>query len=782
VAYLKPPKEVLDVLHAPAAPNAIPNPPRTHLLLVEPRNYPPVAELAAPTLRLAGLRINPANNGRHSPMGVATAATVKEISTGKELKLQVPAGARLTGFEWSPDGKQFAVLNYTNTSVELWVGSTGSPVLRKVAGLAVNDSLGGAVEWLPGSTELLVRAVVANRGPAPPAQAIPLGPNVQETAGGAQPQWTLQDMLRSPHDEKLFDYYCSSQLMVVNSATLKSSPIGKPAIFSRAEPSPDGKLLLVSLVKRPYSYLHAYADFPQDLEVWERTGKPVKLIHSAPLRDKVPLEGVPTGPRNVQWRATDQATLLWWEALDEGDPKKKVPHRDRLMMQRAPFQSAPLEVTKTQHRGASLVQGEGGLVIVGEVERERRWLYFKRVYLDDSQGEQKPLWNYSMRERYNNPGSPLTRVLPSGRRIMRQSGDFVFFAGQGATPQGDRPFLDRVNLKTGEKERLFRAGEKGYESVVDVLDDEGTRFLTRYESPTEPPNLFIRVRGSDVRQPLTAFTDPTPQLRKIKAELVKYKRADGVDLSFTLYLPPDYQPGTRLPTILYAYPLEFTDPGVAGQVGGSTQRFVQMRGASHLFLLLSGYAILHDATIPIVGDPETVNNTYVEQLTAGAKAAIDKAVELGVTDPNRVGVTGHSYGGFMTMNLLAHTDLFRTGVARSGAYNRTLTPFGFQSERRTYWQASEVYLKMSPFQYADKVNEPVLLIHGEADNNAGTHPMQSERMYQAIRGNGGTARLVMLPAESHGYAARESIEHVLAETLLWFDRYLKSATALTSGR
>jgi dipeptidyl aminopeptidase/acylaminoacyl peptidase len=365
---------------------------------------------------------------------------------------------------------------------------------------------------------------------------------------------------------------------------------------------------------------------------------------------------------------------------------------------------------------------------------------------------------------------------------MRQSGDFVFFAGQGATPQGDRPFLDRVNLKTGEKERLFRAGEKGYESVVDVLDDEGTRFLTRYESPTEPPNLFIRVRGSDVRQPLTAFTDPTPQLRKIKAELVKYKRADGVDLSFTLYLPPDYQPGTRLPTILYAYPLEFTDPGVAGQVGGSTQRFVQMRGASHLFLLLSGYAILHDATIPIVGDPETVNNTYVEQLTAGAKAAIDKAVELGVTDPNRVGVTGHSYGGFMTMNLLAHTDLFRTGVARSGAYNRTLTPFGFQSERRTYWQASEVYLKMSPFQYADKVNEPVLLIHGEADNNAGTHPMQSERMYQAIRGNGGTARLVMLPAESHGYAARESIEHVLAETLLWFDRYLKSATALTSGR
>jgi dipeptidyl aminopeptidase/acylaminoacyl peptidase len=286
---------------------------------------------------------------------------------------------------------------------------------------------------------------------------------------------------------------------------------------------------------------------------------------------------------------------------------------------------------------------------------------------------------------------------------------------------------------------------------------------------------MVRVAGAGSRKPITSFTDTTPQLRQIKQQLVTYKRADGVQLSFTLFLPPGYKEGTRLPTILYAYPLEYNDADTAGQIGGSTQRFVQMRSASHLFLLLNGYAILNNATIPIVGDPETVNNTYVEQLVDGAKAAIDKAVEMGVTDRNRVGVTGHSYGGFMTANLLAHSDLFRTGVARSGAYNRTLTPFGFQSERRTFWQARDVYMKMSPFTWADKINEPILLIHGEADNNPGTFPVQSDRLYQAVRGNGGTVRLVFLPHESHGYAAKESIEHVLWETQSWFDRYVKDA-------
>jgi len=281
--------------------------------------------------------------------------------------------------------------------------------------------------------------------------------------------------------------------------------------------------------------------------------------------------------------------------------------------------------------------------------------------------------------------------------------------------------------------------------------------------------------NSQNAQKITNFSDPASQLRGIKKQLVKYKRADGVDLSFTLYTPPNYKEGTRLPTLVWAYPLEFTDASVAGQVSGSTNRFTSIGGISHLFFLLNGYAVLDNATMPVVGDPETVNDTFIKQINDSAKAAIDKAVKMGVTDPERVGVGGHSYGAFMTANLLAHSDLFRAGIARSGAYNRTLTPFGFQGERRNFWEATELYTKISPFFYANKINEPILLIHGEADNNTGTFPIQSERLFAALQGTGGTARLVMLPHESHGYAGRESVEHTLYEMISWFDKYVKNA-------
>jgi dipeptidyl aminopeptidase/acylaminoacyl peptidase len=377
--------------------------------------------------------------------------------------------------------------------------------------------------------------------------------------------------------------------------------------------------------------------------------------------------------------------------------------------------------------------------------------------------------------RYNDPGSPLMRQLPNGRRVFMQSGNHIFLSGNGASPEGDRPFLDRFDLTTRTSERLFRCDEKSYESFVTFLSEDGSRFITRYETQTEPPNYYIRSAGSSSKQALTSFTDPAPQLRGISKQLVRYKRADGVDLSFTLYLPPGYKPGTPLPTVVWAYPREFEDADAAGLVTGSQHRFTMISGMSHLFFALLGYAILDNATMPVVGNIRVVNDTYLDQIISSSKAAIDKAVEMGVTDRNRVGVGGHSYGAFMTGNLLAHSDLFRAGIARSGAYNRTLTPFGFQSERRTIWQAAETYLKMSPFMYADKIKEPILLIHGEVDDNSGTFPIQSERMYQAIKGNGGNVRYVTLPHEAHGYAARESIEHTLYEMISWFEKHVKNA-------
>jgi dipeptidyl aminopeptidase/acylaminoacyl peptidase len=449
---------------------------------------------------------------------------------------------------------------------------------------------------------------------------------------------------------------------------------------------------------------------------------------------------------------------------------------------RAPFRGEPVEVARTVQRitGDHALEGSSQ-VLLTEYDAGKRWVRTTLVDTAKPGTPGKEIWSRSVRERYNHPGQPLTRRLPTGHVAIRQHDGAIFLDGPGGTPEGDRPFLDRMSLATLKKERLFQSAASEYEGVIALASDDGSKFITRQESPQQPPNFYLR-STSGQKTAITEFADPAPQLRRIRKQLVRYKRADGVDLSFTLYLPPDYRAGTRLPAVVYAYPVEYTDTETAGQVVGSTQRFTMFSGTSHLFYLLAGYAVLDNTSIPIVGDPQTVNNTYIEQLTASAKAAIDKAVELGVVDRDRVGVIGHSYGAFMTANLLAHTDLFKAGVARSGAYNRTLTPFGFQSERRTYWEAPDLYTKMSPFTYAQQINEPLLLIHGQKDDNAGTFPVQSERMYQAVRGNGGTVRYVVLPCEPHGYLARESVEHTLWEMISWFDKYVKNARPTVSSR
>jgi dipeptidyl aminopeptidase/acylaminoacyl peptidase len=774
-AYQKPPQAILDVLNAPASPEVSVGPARTHLLLLRAYRYPPIADLAQPVLRLAGHRINPANNGQHLPARSFTEIAVMRTTGGPQTRLPLPAGARLSMPRWSPDGRYIAFTNSTRSSVDLWVAEPATGQARRIAGLAVNAAHGEPVQWMPGGRALLVQLVPAGRGAPPAAPPAPRGPNVQESAGRAGPVRTLQDMLASPHDEDLFDYYATAQLARVDIAGGKAAPVGKPAVFLSTEPAPDGKHILVSRVHRPYSYLHDSSSFPREIEVWDLSGQRVYTVARLPLADRVPIEGVPTGPRQVEWRADQPATLVWAEALDGGDPRAKVSHRDRLLTISAPFQGEPQEMLKLEQRFSGIEWSERGeFALVRDTERSRRWSRTFLVDLKNPSQAPRLLWSRSIQDRYGAPGMPVQKTLPSGQRAIQQSGDWIFlYNAQGATPQGDRPFLDRFDLKTGKSERLFRSAEGTFETLAAILDDAGTRLLTIKQSPTEPPNVYLRTAGAGQARALTQYPDPAPQLRAIRKQLVTYKRADGVECSFTLYLPPDYREGTRLPTVVWAYPYEYTDAGTAGQVSGSTDRFTLFSGPSHLFFALAGYAVLDNASMPVVGDPETVNDTYVEQIVMSARAAIDRAAAMGVTDPRRVGVGGHSYGSFMTANLLAHCDLFRAGIARSGAHNRTLTPFGFQSERRTLWEAPELYLKMSPFMVAHKIKAPLLLIHGEADNNPGTFPIQSERMYQAVRGNGGTVRLVMLPHESHGYAARESVEHTLWEMITWFDRFVK---------
>lgn len=637
----------------------------------------------------------------------------------------------------------------------------------------------------------------AGRGRPPEAPIIPAGPRVQQSFGKAAPVATYEDLLENEYDGKLFDYYATSQLAVIDIESGRATPVGSPAIFGMVDPAPDGEHVLVARIHRPYSYIVPAGDFPRDVEVWDLAGRVVYKLASLPLHENVPIGGVPTGPRDIAWHPNKPGTLVWVEALDDGDPKKKVKERDKIMWVHEPFTDGPVELARTEKRFAGIAFGErGDFAILRDFDRDtlrgRAWFFNPSptpekewTFHADKPNEKTLVWDLSTQDRYHNPGAPVLWPLSNGHSAVLQQSNFIFLMGAGASPDGERPFLDRLDINTMELKRIFQGDSKSYEEVVAMLSTGGTKLLTRRETPLDPPNYLIRDSsrfngnfaepGSlDQVTAFTKFADATPELRAIQKQLVTYKRADGVDLSMTVYLPPGYKQGERRPGVVWAYPLEFTDAGVAGQVSGSPYRFTTITGPSPLFFLLDGYVVVDGASMPVVGDPETVNNTYIEQITSSAKAAIDKAVEMGVIDPNHVGVGGHSYGAFMTANLLAHSNLFRAGIARSGAYNRTLTPFGFQSERRTLWQAPEMYVKVSPFMFADKIKVPLLLIHGEADNNSGTFPIQSDRMYRAIKGNGGAVRYVTLPDEAHGYAARESIEDVVWEMLTWFDKFVKN--------
>jgi len=789
--YEKPPQPILDVLSAPLPPMPFLSPTNDRIVFATPVRYPPIAALAEPMLRLAGVRLNPRTNAERSYLFYWIDLKLKKLSDGSETPISLPGGVRIIDRPlWNADGTIFAFLNETADRVELWVTEVATGKARRLAGLRINPLLGSAVQWMPDQKTLLVKLVPAERGAPPEAPAAPPGPKIREGMGvsTASSTYEARDVLRSPHDADLFDYYTSSQLALVNASSEEVTPLGKPAVFGDVTAAPGGQYLLVTRTHRPYSYLCAWRRFPEEVEVWTTAGALVEALASLPLADHVPIDGVPTGPRGHAWRPTEPATLVWAEALDGGNPKTKVPHRDRVL--RKPVSGTAVEFCKVEQRFAGLQWLEKGeQVLVSDYDRDRRWTRTLIFQANDGSAASQVLWDMSADERYKYPGEPVYRTLPTGADVVLQENDSIYLTGPGSSPEGDRPFLDRLNLRTLKTERLFRSDGSSFEYALTWLDPVRGTFLTWREAPADPRNFFLRTLGkapltgasegeacwTSTPRAITQFPDPAPQLRDITKRLVTYTRADGVPLSFTLYLPPGYKPGTRLPTVFWAYPLDYAGKEVAGQIEGSPNRFTMMGGTSELFFLLQGYAVLDDVAMPVVGAPETVYDTFVEQIVADARAAIDKAVEMGVTDPNRVGVGGHSHGALMTANLLAYSDLFRAGIARSGAYNHTMRPFGFQNEKRTLWQARDVYIKLSPVLQADKINEPLLLIHGELDVNPGTVPLQSEKLYEALRGVGGTVRLVMLPYESHGYQARESTEHVLYEMLSWFDRYVKNA-------
>jgi len=746
------------------------------MLLLERPDFPTIADISQPVLGLAGIRLNPANNAGEG--GGFIAMTIKEVKTGRENPVTgLPVEARIGNVTLSPDERWVAFSISTKTGVELWLADMQQYTAQKMTDAKLNDAFGFTLAWTPDGEHILAKFIPEGRGEAPKANDVPTGPVVQENLGRSAPSRTYQNLLENPHDEALFDYYLTAQLGLVDIQG-NITKLGTPAVYRSMDYSPDGNYLLVQQVVRPYSYLVPVYSFPYQVSVWDAQGKEVKKLHEAPLADNVPIgfDNVVPGPRGYNWRPDRPATLYWVEALDGGIAKKEAAQRDAVYQLDAPFMAQPIRLASTTLRFGGLTWADKDYAVLSERWRQTRME--KMTLIDSNTGDTiKTIADRSSEDTYTDPGRFVYTPNAYDRSVLlldKGRQPTVFTISGGASPEGDRPFLMRWNLISGKTDTLFRSQAPYYESPV-YFDNSGTLIISR-ESVEEPPNYYTVTLKNRSMTPITAFPDPYPSLKGMQKQQLSYPRNDGLTLTGTLYLPRDYKKEDGpLPMLMWAYPREFKTAAAASQVKGSPYRFTRISWGSPIYWVTRGYAVLDNADMPIVGEgDEEPNDTFVPQVQANAKAAIDYVASLGVADPKRIGVGGHSYGAFMTANLLAHTDLFAAGLARSGAYNRTLTPFGFQAEPRTYWEAPEVYYQMSPFSFADKIKTPLLLIHGIDDDNSGTFPINSERLYAAIKGHGGTVRLVFLPKELHGYRAKESILHTLWEMDQWLEKYVKN--------
>ena len=768
--YRLPPQDIVDIVDAPPSPWTSLSPDRDTLLLLHRESLPPISEMARPMERLAGMRLDAATNGRHGPRSVI-GLSVMDIETGEERAIDLPEDAGISNTSWSPDGDKVAFVMTRGDTLSLWVADMASATAEELIPSGVN-AVFSPIDWMPDGETILVHLTPEDRGPRPERSRVPTGPVIQEAAGVESPVRTYQDLLEDEHDATLFAWLATSQLALVDADGGAPRLIGEPDLIYSSDPAPGGEMILIGAMEEPFSYDVPWSRFPDRTYVIDMDGEEIATIARQPLADYVPIGGVITGRRNIGWQASYEARLVWAEALDGGDPRVETDQRDSVWALDAPFDGEPREIVRTEDRFYGAQFTSVGEMAIG-VEYDRDTRIIRRWLIDFAEDGAAPrlVEERNLQDAYADPGSPMTTRNQFGQSVAAVHDGYLYYRGDGATPEGDRPFLNRVAFDTWEAEEIWRNSGEEYEEVIGLVEPDASAFLTSWEDRITPENVRLHRDGEWTQ--LTDFGNPHPQFDRITRELITYEREDGVTLSSTIYLPADWDGASTLPLVVWAYPREFNDAATAGQVRGSPYEFARIAGTSPRFFVTQGYALMENATMPIIGDdPETVNDTFISQLVMSAEAAIEDSVARGYGDGDRVAIAGHSYGAFMTANLLAHSDLFRAGIARSGAYNRTLTPFGFQAERRTYWEAPEVYYNLSPFMHADQVNEPILFIHGEIDNNSGTYPIQSERMFAAVKGNAGTARLVMLPYESHGYRGRESVLHVLAESFDWLERWV----------
>ena len=776
--WQNPPEPIASMLDADRLPAVSISPDNQWLVEFERRSLPPIAELAEPWVAIAGIKLNPTTWGpaqEASYKGI----TVRPLGTLDSTPIHLPAGARIRNLRWSYDSRYLAFTLTQDDGIELWVLDLAQAKAKPLAGPILNGVYNNPCHWLPGDAGLICKVRPQGLGAPPAESTVPAGPVVESSQGRVAATRTYTNLLQSPYDEALFEYYFSAQLAHI---TLDGeiTLLDEPSLIRNVTVSPDGNWLLRSTVHRPFSYQVPLGRFPVRYEVLDRQGNVIHELADLPLADNIPLafDSVRQGKRSIGWRTDQPATLYWLEALDGGDASATVDYRDSLYTLAAPFDGEPNELWRSTLRFRGVTWSHDELALVTEAWYDSRQLKTWSINPQNPDAEDILLDERDFQNAYANPGSPITTPGPYGRSVLMLSDDgkSLYLNGGGASPEGVFPFLDRLDLTSLETERLWQSEGETFSRVTRLLDNNAETLIVRSESQTTPGNYRQLTLSNDDETLLTDFSDPLAWYGDVQKEIVRYPRADGVMLTATLYLPPGYNAATDgpLPTIFWVYPREFKDRDVASQNTRSEYTFTRPARGSVLFLLTQGYAVLSGPTMPIIGEGETEpNDTYIEQLVSSAEAAVNYLGERGVSDGSRLAIGGHSYGAFTAANLLAHSDLFQAGIARSGAYNRTLTPFGFQGEQRTFWETPETYLTMSPFISAKKINEPLLLIHGAEDNNAGTYPLQSERLFEAMKGLGGTVRYVSLPAEGHSYRSREAVGHVLWEMVEWLNEHVK---------
>jgi dipeptidyl aminopeptidase/acylaminoacyl peptidase len=781
VVFQTPPREIMELVDVERAPNVVMDSKKEQMLFYYRPSFMSLSDLNQPEMRLGGLRINPETN-ISSTINYFYDIRYKKVMEGEMKHISgLPDNPKIAYISFSPDENKIAFTHTAPKGVELWMVDLGNLTATKLTDAVLNANEGKPYIWFPDSKSLLVRMLPENRKELVNAKvALPEGPVVSTSDGEVSQNRTYQDLLKTPLDEANFEILMTSELYKVGidgAMTLWK----EAGMYVSEDFSPDGTTLLLTSLTHPFSYVVPYSSFPTKTDLYTSDGRFLLTFNQRALLDKLPVGFMATyeGKRSIHWRSDKPTTLAWVEALDKGDPGVKVPFRDALYELDAPFKDTPRCLMKTIDRFAGIVWGNNQYAVVYD-----RWWNTRnsRTYLlDPSHPEKDPriIEDRNYQDVYNDPGSFQTEKNALGSNTLKIDNHIAYLFGEGYSPEGQFPFVDALNLKTFEKKRIFQStATDKLEELIAFIDSKAGSLLTRIQSPTEYPNYYIRnIKKRIANIPLTSFENPFKSIEGVHKEVINYKRSDGVELSGTLYLPAEYDftKKEKLPLIIWAYPTEYKDKNSAGQSTANPNTFTYLSYGNPIYWVTRGYAILDDAAFPIIGEgDDQPNDTFIAQLVDNAKAAIDAVDELGYIDRRKVAVGGHSYGAFMTANLLTHSNLFAAGIARSGAYNRTLTPFGFQSEERNYWEAPDVYNSMSPFMHADKMKTPLLLIHGEADNNAGTHTMQSERYFQALKSFGAPARLVILPMESHGYVARENVLHLLWEQDQWLDKYVKN--------